>query len=142
MALTRIQSALTYQSGGGGVIYTFEVVQDQLGNVSVRNIRTPQGMIVDSLTGLPQAVVEDIQTAMAQLEDLVAQTSAVSGILSFTGETTKSVVFATPFASLSYRPYVTVEDFISWKIVNKTLAGFDIELGSTYTGDVGYDVFV
>jgi hypothetical protein len=142
MALTRIQSALTYQSGGGGVIYTFEVVQDQLDNLSVRNIRTPQGMIVDSLTGLPQSVVTDIQTALAQLEDLVAQTSPVNGTLSFVGETVKSVVFATAFASTSYRVHVTVADFITWRIINKTTAGFDIELGSTYTGDVGYDVLV
>lgn len=142
MALTRIQSALAYQSGGGGVLYRFEVIQDQLGNRSVRNIRTPQGLVVDSLTGLPQAVVSDIQTALGQLGDLVAQTSAVNGTLSYVGETTKSVTFATPFLSTSYRVLVSVGDFITWRIVNKTLNGFSIELGSTYTGAVSYDVFV
>jgi len=99
-------------------------------------------LIVDSLTGLPQTVVSDIQTALGQLGDLVAQTSAVNGNLSYTGETTQSVVFATPFLSTSYRVLVSVGDFIAWRIVNKTLNGFDIELASTYTGAIGYDVFV
>lgn len=142
MALTRIQTALTYQSGGGGVLYTFEVVRDQTGNLSVRNIRTPRGLVVDSLTGLPQSVVDDIQTAIGQLGDLVAQTSAVNGILTFAAETTQSVVFTTAFQNTNYRVLVSVEDFIAWRIVNKTTTGFDIELGSTYSGDVGYDVFV
>jgi hypothetical protein len=142
MALTRIQSALTYQSGGGGVLYTFEVVQDQLGNLSVRNIRSPLGLVVDSLTGVPQSVVDDIQTAIGQLGDLVAQTSAVNGILSFAAEASQAVVFATAFQNTNYRVHVTTEDFLTWRIANKTTTGFDIELGSTYTGDVGYDVFV
>jgi hypothetical protein len=133
---------MTYTSGGGGSLWTFEVVQDQNSNLSVRNIRSPLGLIVDSLTGIPQSVSDDIQTALGQLEDLVAQSSAVNGNLAFTAETTKSVVFATSFSNTGYRVHVTVEDFISWKITNKTVDGFDIVLGSTYTGNVGYDVFV
>jgi hypothetical protein len=142
MALTRIQTALTYQSGGGGVLYTFEIVQDQLGQATVRNIRTPRGLVVDSLTGLPQEVVTDIQAAIGQLEDLVAQTSAVNGVLTYTNETTKAVVFAIPFVNANYRVHVSLADFLSWRVVSKTTAGFSIELGVTYTGSVGYDVFV
>lgn len=142
MAITRVQSVLTYTSGGGGYLFTFEVVLDQLGNLSVRNIRTPQGLIVDSFTGLPQSVVTDIQTALGQLGDLMAQTSAVNGTLTYAGEVSQSVVFDTPFLNTNYRVVASPADFLSWRVINKTTLGFDIELGSTYTGNVGYDVFV
>lgn len=142
MALTRQETALTYQSGGGGVFYSFEVAQDPLGNLTVRNIITPTGRVTDSMTGLPSSVVEDIQTAMAQLEDLVAQTSALGGQLTYTDETVQSVSFGVAFSSTSYRVHVEVPDFISWKIVNKTTTGFDVELSASFTGVVGFDVFV
>ena len=79
---------------------------------------------------------------LGQLGDLVAQTSAVNGTLTYTAETVKSVVFATAFLNTAYRVHVSVEDFIAWRIINPTTTGFDIELASTYTGDVGFDVFV
>ena len=142
MALTRIETQITYRSGGGGVFYHFEVVMDQNNNITVRNILTPTGLMTDSMVGLPQSVLDDIETAIGQLEDLVAQTSSVGGILTYAAETTQSVTFSTPFSSTSYRVQVSVEDFITYRIRNKTLTGFDIELGIEYTGDVGYDVFV
>jgi hypothetical protein len=142
VALSRLQTEVTYQSGGGGVFYFFEVVQDQNGNFTVRNIRTPTGLMTDSFSSLPDAVIDDIQTAIGQVEDLVAQTSAVNGTLTFAGEFTKSVVFVTAFANTNYRVHVSLEDFLTWRITNKTTTGFDVELSSLYTGDVGYDVFV
>lgn len=142
MALTRIETQVTFRSGGGGVFYYFEVVQDQAGNITVRNILTPTGLMTDSMVGLPQSVLDDIETAIGQVEDLVAQSSAVGGILTFAAETSQPVVFATSFSNTNYRVHVSAGDFITWRITNKTLTGFDIELGVTYTGDVGYDVFV
>jgi hypothetical protein len=97
---------------------------------------------MDSLTNLPQEVLDDIQTALAQLESLVAQTSAVNGTLTYTSETVQSFTFAIPFADASYRVHVTTNDFIAWKVINPTVNGFDIELGSTYSGTIGFDVFV
>jgi hypothetical protein len=62
--------------------------------------------------------------------------------LSFVAQISQSIVFAIPFANTSYRVYVTLEDFIDYRITNKTVVGFDIELNVTYTGIVQYDVFV
>ena len=94
------------------------------------------------MTEIPGEVLDAINDAKAQVENILAQTSAVNGTLTFTAETAQSIVFAIPFANTEYRVYVTLEDFIDYRITNKTLTGFDIELNLTYTGEVQYDVFV
>jgi hypothetical protein len=142
MAVERVQSDFSYRSTSGGETYYFNVVVDSSSVVSVRNMKTPNGLIQDSYSSLPQSVVEDIQTAIGQVEDLVAQTSAINGIQSFAGETSKAVAFETAMANTNYRVVFSTEDFISVRVTSKETTGFIIETGVTYTGDVGYDVFV
>ena len=142
MAVERVQSDFSYKSTSGGETYYFNVVIDASSVVSVRNMKTPNGLIQDSYSSLPQSVVEDIQTAIGQVEDLVAQTSAINGIQSFAGETSKAVAFETAMANTNYRVVFSTEDFISVRVISKETTGFVIETGVTYTGDVGYDVFV
>jgi len=141
MALTKVHSEFTYQSGSGGVNYYFTIVVSQQGTTSVKNILTPYGL-VDTVVSAPQSVMDDIQTAIGQVEDLMAQTSAVNGNLTFAAGTSQAVVFTTAFTNTNYRVHVTAGDFITWRITNKTIAGFTIELGTTFTGTIGYDVFV
>ena len=142
MTLSAVLTERSYQSESGGQIYYFTVALDQAGNCTVRQIRTPTGLLRDSFTGVPGPVLDDINTGKAQLEDLVAQTSAVNGILTFADEVSKSVTFVTPFASADYGVFPTLPDFLTWKITSKTTTGFTLELGSNYTGDVRFDVFV
>lgn len=142
MALTRQSSDFTYRSGSGGVFYYFTVSLDQLGSVSVKDIQSPNGRIVDSQTGIPQSVTTDIQTAIAQVENLVAQTSAVNGQLTFTAQTSQSVTFSTPFVGTGYRVVFSTTDFIPVRVTSKSTTGFTVSLGVSYTGVVGYDVFV
>jgi hypothetical protein len=142
MALSAVLTERSYQSETGGEIYYFTIALDQAGNCTVRQIRTPTGLLRDSFTGVPGPVLDDINTGKAQLEDLVAQTSAVNGILTFADEVSQAVVFVTPFSNDEYGVFPTLPDFLTWKITSKTTTGFTIELGSKYTGDVRYDVFV
>lgn len=142
MAGTRIAFEGTYTSGSGSSQYRFTVVVDQNGVVSVRDIRTPFGLIMDSMSRLPQSVVDDITAAMAQVEDLLSLTSAVNGTLTFAGQTEQSVTFVTPMSSTNYRVVLTPSDFIPARISSKLVTGFTIQLGVTFTGTVGYDVFV
>jgi len=121
-------------------MFTIDVNQD--GTCGVSSIKSPNGSICDSNTQIPGCVLDEINAAKADVENILAQSSAVNGTLTFTDETTQSIVFATPFANTNYRVYVTLEDFFDWRIVNKTTVGFDIELNITYTGTVQYDVFV
>ena len=142
MAITRYKTESTYTSLTSlGEQYSFTVVQDISGVVSVRGIETPTGSMEDAYIELPQEVTDDIATAMAELEDLMAS-SSVSGTLAFDAETSKEVVFESALNAETYRVHVSVGDFIPVRITNKTVAGFTIELGSTFTGDVGYDVMV
>ena len=141
MALTRQSSSFEYTSSSGGVTYRF-VVQSSGGLTSVRNIQGPRGLIQDSLTSLPQAVVVDIQTAVGQVEDTVAVSSSINGTLTFNDATTASVVFATALASTGYRVHVDIPDFIPWRVSARLTTGFTIELAHTYTGTARYDVMV
>lgn len=140
--MTRIGFEGTYTSGTGTSRYRFTIVVDQNGITSVRDIMTPFGLIQDSMSRLPQSVVSDITTAMSQVEDLLALTSAVNGILTFVAETEKSVTFSTPMSSTNYRVYLTPSDFIPYRVSSKLTTGFTVQLGITFTGTVGYDVFI
>jgi hypothetical protein len=142
MALSGLVFDFTYRSGFNGTYYYFTVSRDQAGRISVKNIQTPTGRIIDSQTGLPQSVTDDIQAAIAQVEDFVAQSSTINGNLAFAAETSKSITFAVPFASTNYRVALSVGDFIPTRVTHKTITGFTVETGVTYTGTIGYDVFV
>lgn len=143
MSFSRVQSCFDYMSeASSGAKYFFQVCIDLSGRVGVRNIRTPYGRITDSQTSLPNEVVDDICAAKLQVEDLVSQTSVFNGFVSFVGESSKTVSFTTVFASPAYRVYLDIPDFVAWKITSKTVSGFVIELGSEFTGDIGFDVFV
>lgn len=142
MALTLVESAFTYRSDFGGVVWFFTVVSNQTGTLGIRNILSPTGRILDSGTQIPQTVLDDQQLAIGQVENLLASTSAVNGILTFTAETSKTVNLSTPFANTNYRVLVSSQDFVPFRITTKTLTEFTIEAGTTYTGQVGFDVFV
>lgn len=142
MAFSRTQFEFTYRSGVPGSYYYFTVLMDQSGNLAVKNIQSPNGRIVDSNTQVPQMVMDDIQLAIEQVENFVAQTSAVNGQLVFSGETSKSVTFATPFSGTNYRVVFSPQDFIPIRVINKLTTGFTVQTGITYTGTIGYDVFV
>jgi hypothetical protein len=142
MAYTRVLSDYTFRSGVNGAYYYFTVSVDQEGGFSVKDIQSPNGRILDSNTQLPQSVTDDIQAAIQQVRNLVAQTSAVNGQLVFAGETSKSVTFSTPFVGTGYRVVFSTQDFIPVKVTGKTTTGFTVVTGVSYTGTVGYDVFV
>jgi len=142
MALERTVFDFSYRSTQGGSSYYFTVSQDSGGRITVKNIQTPTGRIIDSQTGLPQWVTNDLQDAIEQVENFVAQTSAVNGNLSFVAQESMSVVFDTPMAGTNYRVQLSLADFIPARVITKTTTGFTVEVGVTYTGTVGYDVFV
>lgn len=142
MAYQRTTFDFSYRSGVTPQFYYFTVSLDQAGLISVKNIQSPQGRIIDSQTSLPQSVTDDITAAIAQVENLVAQTSAVNGQLTFAAETSKTVTFVTPFVGTGYRVVFSTTDFIPVRVTAKSTTGFTVSVGVSYTGTIGYDVFV
>jgi hypothetical protein len=142
MAGTRIAFEATYASGTGRNQYRYTVVYDLSGVTSVRDIRTPFGLILDSMTRLPQSVVADINASIAQVEGLLSATSAINGTANFVNATSVSVTFVSPLANTNYRVHLSPSDFVPVRVISKTVTGFTIEAGVTFTGSVGYDVFV
>lgn len=121
-------------------MYTIVVNQD--GTVGVRNIQSPYGLLCSSTIQIPEEVLQAIEDSKDQVEDILSHTGTLQGTLNFVDQSSQAIVFATPFNSVSYQVHVTIQDFYSWKITNKTVMGFTIELGITYTGIVQYIVFV
>lgn len=142
MAYQRTNFDFTYRSGVSPLFYYFTITLDQGGEISVKDIQSPQGRIIDSQTSIPQSVTDDIQSAIAQVENFVAQTSAVNGQLTFAAETSKSVTFVTPFVGTGYRVVFSTQDFVPVRVVSKLTTGFTVSVGVTYSGVIGYDVFV
>ena len=114
MAFTRVSFDATYTSGTGTNLYRFTITVNVAGVIAVRDIRTPYGLLIDSMTSVPEPVVDDINAAIAQVRSLIDMTSAINGTLTF----------------------------IPVRVINKTITGFTIQVGITFTGTVGYDVFV
>lgn len=142
MAATRVQSVFSYRSIASGQSYYFDIAVDQSGNRSLRNIQNSRGLIIDTASSLPASVVDDIDLAMDQVGSIMATTSAINGTVSFSDNVSKSVTFSTALLTSTYRVYVNIDGFIPWRVTSKTTAGFTIDLSSSYTGTVSYDVFL
>lgn len=142
MSLDKRQSVFSYKSVFGGLVYYFDIAVDQFGDTNLRNVQDSRGLVIDSMTNIPQKVVDDVNTAIGQVRNVMATTSSINGYVSFSNETTKSVSFGSPMMSDGYRVYLNIGDLVLYKITNKTLGGFTIELSAEFTGNVYYDVFV
>lgn len=142
MSATRVQFDATYTSGSGTNLYRFTITVNVAGVVGVRDIRTPFGLLIDSMTSVPQSVVNDINAAIAQVETILTMTSAVNGTLTFVSEGSKDVIFATPMSNTNYRVHMSPSDFVVARVTAKSTVGFTVQLNVTFTGTVGYDVFV
>jgi len=93
VALSRIQSSFSYSSSSGGQSYYFTVLVDESGLITVGNIQSSSGAVCDSTTGVPQTVLDDIQTAIGQVETLMSLTSAANGTVTFVAQTYVDIVF-------------------------------------------------
>lgn len=141
MPSLRLHSEFTYQVLIGTSRYYYTLIVAQSGAISVKAITTPQGAACGNIS-VPQAVLDEISISVTQLEDLFTVTTPINGYLVYANETSQSVVFASPLASNNYRVVLSVEDFLLAKVTNKTTTGFTLELSTSYTGQVGYDVIV
>jgi len=142
MSGTLIQASFVYRSGSSPNLYQFTIIQNAAGEIVFQDIQDPYGFVISPYTQVPQSVAEDISTAMSQVEDLMALTSAVNGITTFSDETEKDVTFSTALSDTTYRVYISSTVFAPFRITNKTTAGFTIEAGATISGSVGYDVIL
>ena len=143
MSASLVISEFVYRSGVPPEYFTFTIGADSTtGRVYVREITDRYGMVVSPYTRLPQSVTDDICSATSEVESILALASAINGILTFTAETYKDVVFVTPLTNTNYRVQLSPSVFALLRITNKTIAGFTVQAGATITGQVGYDVFI
>ena len=137
MALTRQQSVHTYSSSSGGQEYLFDVVVDANSLVSVRNMRSPLGLIMDTNTSLPQVVVDDMNQAIELVTLLQQETEVDSGNVVFAGDTSVAVVIAGGILNnTSYRVQFTTSDGTILVAEVKTTTGFNAVASAAF-GSVG-----
>jgi len=141
VALSRQQSVFTYASSSGGDTYYFDIVVDEQGLVSVKNIRSPLGS-VDSSTSIPSFVLDDIERAKDIVVQLVDETQVDSGSIVFSGDTERPVVIAGGILNnTAYRVVYTTPDGTILKTESKTITGFNAVAPTTY-GTVGTPITV
>lgn len=146
MALSTVQTVTTYRSFSGAQSYYFDVVIDAQGLVSIRNIKTPVGLLQDSSTPLPQSVLDDMTTAteIAQVRD--NETAVTGGIVVFTGQTEQLIAVVPGLLNnTNYRVAYTPPDGISFHTANKSTTSFSAVVGTNYGSlaepkNVGYTV--
>lgn len=126
----------------GGEVWYYTIVSDPQNQIGYRDVISPQGPIRDGFTVIPEDINQAIQQSIAEVRSVLVATSAISGQLVFTDESQKTVNFSTALSSDTYRVHIDAPDFINTRVRFKSTTGFVVELGSTYTGTIGYDVFV
>ncbi len=142
MSASLLQSEFVYRSGTGNSQYTFTIVSNSQGSLSVRDIQNPYGFIISPYSPVPQTVTDDINAAMQQVGALLATSSAANGTLVFASENSKTFTFPTPLASSTYRVQLTTDTFVPLRIAGQTTTSFTIQASATFTGTVGFDVFI
>ena len=148
MALARQQSVVTYTSSSGGATYTFDIVMNAQGGLSVRNIRGPKGLITDPYTIIPSSVLDDIEEAKKEVQQVMDETQVDSGTLTFTGETTQTALIASGVLNnTAYRVVYSTPDGTILRTENQTTTSFDAVAPTTYGSVVnpivvGYVVLV
>ena len=114
---------------------------DSSGNLSIRNIQNPAGLIVDSMSALPQEVITDISDAMAVVRDLLEINSRINGEIAFSAETSVSVSLPEALANTDYQILLDSSDFVLFRVVTKTTTSFVVQSSTTYTGTIKYSLF-
>lgn len=134
MSLVRTNSVFSFRSFAGSVSYTFDVVLDAQGLITVRNLQGPVATTAACSTAcstnIPEDVLDDIQDARGLIELLMSETEVVSGTLTFTGQTQQTVTFlAGLLNNTNYRVVYTSACTTLFITENKTLTGFDAVAG-------------
>lgn len=143
MSVTRKQSVFTYESISTGQKYLFDIVLDSTGSASCRNIRGPKGLIADSATSLPEAVVQDIRESLVLAGVQIHESTVASGTISFEGDTSKTVAIASGLLNnTEYRVYYETPDGTQLRTADgQTTTSFTAVAPAEYgTADVPVEV--
>jgi len=142
MASQRIRSEFIYKSvTSSNDTYYFTISADTSGNLSVRNIQNPAGLVVDSMSSLPQEVISDISDAMIVVRDLLSINSRINGEIEFAAETSVTVDLPEAMANTEYQILLDSTDFVMFRVVSKTTTSFVVKSSTTYTGTIRYALF-
>ncbi len=125
----RQQSGFTYSVTSGTETYTFDIVVDAQGLLTVQNVRGPRG----ATSVIPDAVLQAIDQAKGLVQQMVLETQVDSGTLTFTGQTSQSATIASgTLNNTNYRVVYTTSDGTTLITENKATTGFDAVCATTY----------
>jgi len=118
-------------------IFYFKVSQDPTGRTTVSDLRRGATYWTSAY---PYEVHQAITEAINRLENIMANTSKINGVVSLTEQTLGTVLFNKVLANTSYQVVLSIDEFIPIIVTEKTTTGFTFELATAYTGLVRYDV--
>jgi hypothetical protein len=135
--LVRTRSVFSYQSSAGGVTYTFDIVLDAQGIITIKNIQGPIASTAACSTAcstdIPEDVLNDMQEAKCLVELLMSVTEVAFGQLVFTGQT--ELPGTIPVGVLNNTNYRVVYTDPCGTLItteNKTVTTFDAVVGVSY----------
>lgn len=120
--------------------YRFSVYSDAYGVITVGEV-TRENTPYPERT-YPLSVQSAINTAVSNMENIVASKSNISGSVTLTNASEGSVLFTTPLQNTDFRVVFCVDDFILARVKSRTTTGFTFELSANFSGVVRYDVFI
>lgn len=130
--LIRKEADFTYNSTSGGVTYSFDIAVDAQGLYSVKNVESPRGPL-DPTQGIPERVLRDIEEAKNIVKQQLAEASADSGYVTFTGELYQDVTIpAGVLNNTNYRVVYSSDVSLAFYASNLSTTGFRINSPVNY----------
>jgi len=131
VALSRVQTVITYSSSGGNQTYYWDVVIDAQGLCTLKNVRGPSG---DPCSyGIPEVVLLDMQESKDITAVLLGETEVASGTLIFTGQTELTeAILPGVLNNTDYRVVYTPPDSVQFRTEDLTTTSFKAVPSAAY----------
>tara|TARA_B100000927_G_C16471298_1_gene471646 strand:- start:342 stop:755 length:414 start_codon:yes stop_codon:yes gene_type:complete len=133
------ETSLSYSYPSTQGTFKFSVSANKYGSISVSSVTKDN---IAFLGSYPVEVQRAINEAISKLEVIMSNISTLSGTITFANQSESSVFFDAPMPNTDYRVLFSVGDFIFARVKSKSTTGFLVELSTSFTGDVKYDVII
>ena len=133
------ETSLSYNYPTTQGFFKFTVSANKYGSITVSNVSKDNLAYSGSYPLLVQKAIND---AISKLEFIMSNISTLTGSVSLNNQSEASVNFDTPMPNTDYRVLFSIDDFVFVRVKSKSTTGFTLELSTSFTGDLKYDIIV
>ena len=125
------ETSLSYNYPTTQGFFKFTVSANKYGSITVSNVSKDNLAYSGSY---PLLVQKAINEAISKLEFIMSNISTLTGSVSLN--------FDSPMPNTDYRVLFSIDDFVFVRVKSKSTTGFTLELSTSFTGDLKYDIIV